>query len=163
MPLSSSHSFLRSVWDMYSPPESIINGFPDEYVVFITPTALQLSIFEKILNQNRLEDMINDSAIESLAMITLLTKICNSPILLKAVTDKEKARGSASASSSRSKMVYEAAKLLPSGAQPEDMSLSGMFRVTQPLDQVIRWTLCFREVNCLGDHASCSQEGNTTS
>ncbi len=98
----------------------------DEYVVFITPTALQLSIFSKILNPDRLEDIIEHSTAESLALINILTKISNSPILLKAVADKAKTKIShGQDSAERTTVVEEAVKLLPERARVEDVSLSG--------------------------------------
>ncbi len=61
----------------------------DEYVVFITPTDLQVSIFSKLLQPDKLEDLVQGSTAESLALMNLLTKVSNSPILLKATADKE--------------------------------------------------------------------------
>lgn len=98
----------------------------DEYVVFVTPTALQLSIFSKILNPDRLDNIIEHSTAETLALINILTKISNSPILLKAVADKTKAKISQGQDSrERITVVEEAVKLLPERAQVEDLSLSG--------------------------------------
>jgi DNA repair and recombination protein RAD54B len=94
-----------------------------EYVVFITPTRLQLSIFAKILNPDKLDSLVQGSTAESLALINLLTKISNSPILLKAVSDKAKIDG---AGGLRSAGVEEALKLLPEHAEIEDFSLSGI-------------------------------------
>lgn len=88
--------------------------------MFITPTALQLSIFGKILRPDNVDNIVESSTAESLALIGLLTKISTSPILLKAVVDKAKA----SATRQRA-AVQEAARLLPEGAQPEDVNLSG--------------------------------------
>jgi DNA repair and recombination protein RAD54B len=98
----------------------------DEYVVFVTPTTLQLSIFSKILNPDRLDNIIEYSTAESLALINILTKISNSPILLKAVADKAKAKISQGQDNrERTTVVEEAVKLLPERAQVEDLSLSG--------------------------------------
>jgi len=97
----------------------------DEYVVFITPTQLQLEIFHKILNPDRVDDLIEQSSTaESLALIGILTKISNSPILLKATAEsvKEKER-----SMFHKRNFTEAANLVPKEAQIDDMSLSGMF------------------------------------
>jgi DNA repair and recombination protein RAD54B len=98
----------------------------DEYVVFVTPTALQLSIFSKILNPDRLDDIIEYSTAESLALINILTKISNSPILLKAVADRAKVKiNQGHDNVERTTVVEEAVKLLPERAQVEDISLSG--------------------------------------
>jgi len=71
-------------------------------------------------------DNITDSTAESLALINILTKISNSPILLKAVVDKAKAKISQGEDHrERTTIVEEAVKLLPERAQVEDLSLSG--------------------------------------
>ena len=89
--------------------------------MFITPTALQLSIFAKILRPDNVDNIVESSTAESLALIGLLTKISNSPILLKAVVDKARNK----AQTSKHKAVEDAANLLPERAQPEDVNLSG--------------------------------------
>ncbi|KAE9401638.1 hypothetical protein BT96DRAFT_964962 [Gymnopus androsaceus JB14] len=90
-----------------------------EYVVFITPTALQLSIFAKVLDPNKVDDFLESSSTaESLALMITLTKISSSPILLKAVAGKDEADGKRS-------NIHEALKLLPANSQIEDMTLSG--------------------------------------
>lgn len=92
----------------------------------MTPTALQLSIFSKILNPDKLDNIIQDSTAESLALINMLTKISNSPILLKAVADKAKSKANHSGDNvAKTTVVQEAVKLLPEGARVEDVSLSG--------------------------------------
>jgi DNA repair and recombination protein RAD54B len=93
-----------------------------EYVVFVTPTQLQLQIFSRILRADKLDTIIDGSSTaESLALIGLLTKISNSPILLKAVADKAKQSGN----SAKDKSVEDAVRLLPTHAKPEDVVLSG--------------------------------------
>ena len=105
---------------------ALLTSTRDEYVIFVTPTALQLSIFSKILNPDRLDNIIEHSTAESLALINILTKISNSPILLKAVVDKAKAKISQGEDNrERATVVEEAVKLLPERAQVEDLSLSG--------------------------------------
>jgi len=97
----------------------------DEYVVFVTPTPLQLEIFHKILNPAGVDDLIEqNTTAESLALIGILTKISNSPILLKATAEsvKEKER-----SMFHKRNFTEAANLVPKEAQIDDMNLSGMF------------------------------------
>jgi DNA repair and recombination protein RAD54B len=107
-------------------------------VVFVTPTSLQLSIFSKILNPEKLENLIQSSTAESLALINLLTKISNSPILLKAAADKAKTRGGESSNAINRIGVEEAVKLMPAKAQIEDISFSGwllciIFRILCPI------------------------------
>ncbi|KAG8905609.1 helicase, partial [Tulasnella sp. 417] len=89
-----------------------------EYVVFVKPTALQLSIFDAILKPEVVDDVVHGSMAKSLALIQLLTKVCNSPYLLK------KLEGSA-AQASPPPNVKAALSLLPPSAGPEDFSLSG--------------------------------------
>ncbi|KAJ7251770.1 SNF2 family N-terminal domain-containing protein [Mycena haematopus] len=96
-----------------------------EYVVFVTPTPLQISIFSKILNPSKLDDLAQSSTAESLALINMLTKVSNSPILLKATADKQTAEGSDVRNTVKRAGVDDALKLLPENAQVEDISLSG--------------------------------------
>ncbi|KAG8213764.1 P-loop containing nucleoside triphosphate hydrolase protein [Butyriboletus roseoflavus] len=93
-----------------------------EYVVFVTPSKLQLSMFAIILKPEKLDTIIEGSTAESLALIGTLTKVSNSPVLLKAQLDKAKM------SKGEHKIrpgVAEAVKILPERAQIEDFSLSG--------------------------------------
>ncbi|KAI0700892.1 P-loop containing nucleoside triphosphate hydrolase protein [Cytidiella melzeri] len=95
-----------------------------EYVVFIAPTKLQRDIFHKILTADKLDSLVRNSTAESLALIGMLTKISNSPILLKAAADLAKERGS-DKSIVKSSVVSDAVQYLPSKAQLDDVSLSG--------------------------------------
>ncbi|RDB25350.1 DNA repair and recombination protein RAD54B [Hypsizygus marmoreus] len=108
-----------------------------EYVVFVTPTSLQLSIFSKILHPDKLDDLVQSSTAESLALINILTKVSNSPILLKATADKAKDK---SANTIQRAGVDDALKLLPDRAQIDDVSLSGKLRALAKLLQIIRST-----------------------
>lgn len=105
----------------------------DEYVVFITPTALQLSIFSTILNADKLDNLVQSSTAESLALIGMLTKISNSPILLKATADKAKIKPNAGGDIIKRAAVEEALKLLPENVQIEDFSLSGIRLLFMPV------------------------------
>ncbi|KAG9018091.1 helicase [Tulasnella sp. 427] len=89
-----------------------------EYVVFIKPTQLQLSIFDAILKPEVVDDVVHGNMAKSLALIQLLTKVCNSPYLLK------KLEGSATQANPPPN-VKTALSLLPTSAAPEDFSLSG--------------------------------------
>ena len=92
----------------------------------MTPTLLQVAIFSKILNPDKLDHIIQESTAESLALINMLTKISNSPILLKAVADKAKSKiKSGEDNTAKTSLVQEAVKLLPERAQIEDVTLSG--------------------------------------
>ena len=94
----------------------------DEYVVFVTPTQLQLSIFSVILNPDKLDRVMEGPTAESLALINMLTKISNSPVLLKAQADKARAMKS---DTIRRPGIDEALNLLPKDARLEDFSMSG--------------------------------------
>ncbi|KAJ6607761.1 SNF2 family N-terminal domain-containing protein [Mycena sp. CBHHK59/15] len=118
-----------SLLQNYLPPKH-------EYVVFVTPTRLQLSIFAKILNPDELDDLAQGSTAESLALINMLTKVSNSPILLKATADK--AAGTDVRNAIKRAGVDEALKLLPQNAQIEDMTLSGKLTALSKLLKVIR-------------------------
>lgn len=113
--------YRRNVGASLYPSAILTIWFLDEYVVFVTPTALQLSIFSKILNPEKLDDLAQSSTAESLAIINLLTKVSSSPILLKATLEKQ----GASEETSRGVSVREAVSLLPEKVRVEDMSLSG--------------------------------------
>lgn len=58
-------------------------------------------------------------------MINMLTKVSNSPILLKATVDKAKAKESVTGARTKRAAAEDAVKLLPERAQIEDMGLSG--------------------------------------
>ncbi|KAK0480358.1 P-loop containing nucleoside triphosphate hydrolase protein [Armillaria novae-zelandiae] len=110
-----------------------------EYVVFITPTNLQLSIFSKLLQPDKLEDLVHGSTAESLALMNLLTKVSNSPILLKATADKEGASGEQD-NTIRKRSVREALGCIPETARLDDMSLSGKLSALSRLLEHIKNT-----------------------
>ncbi|GLB37249.1 putative SNF2 family N-terminal domain containing protein [Lyophyllum shimeji] len=107
-----------------------------EHVVFVTPTALQLAIFSKILHPDKLDDLVRSSTAESLALITMLTKVSSSPILLKATADKAKLDSGAPQKAG----VDEALSLIPARAQIDDLSLSGKLLALSRLLEAIRST-----------------------
>ena len=102
-----------------------IDCLSDEYVVFIAPTKLQLSIFDKFLSNDKLDSLVRNSTAESLALINMLTKISNSPILLKATADQAKLKVQQGGNVVKQNAIEEALQLLPERAQVEDVSLSG--------------------------------------
>ena len=97
-----------------------------EYVVFVSPTVLQLAMFSAILHPKKLDDLMQSSTAESLALINILTKISNSPILLKATADNIKGKRTDDSQSIQRRAVVDALKLLPEKAHVADMKLSGM-------------------------------------
>ncbi|KAG9122857.1 helicase [Ceratobasidium sp. 392] len=97
----------------YLPPKT-------EYVVFVQPTALQLAVFQRILRPDHVQDLVDGPTARSLALITTLTKICNSPIML-AKQDKSTAEDGRTTRT----LVQEALGLLPVNAAPDDVTLSG--------------------------------------
>lgn len=98
----------------------------DEYVVFIAPTQLQRDMFTRILTRDNIDNISNSSTAESLALINLLTKISNSPILLQATVDHAKAKGAQAGDMIKKKAIEDALSLLPAGARVDDVSLSGV-------------------------------------
>lgn len=97
----------------------------DEYVVFVTPTKLQLSIFQKLLSADKLDNLVRNSTAESLALINMLTKISNSPILLKATVDHARSKAEVGGDVVKQNALQEALTLLPGNARVEDVGLSG--------------------------------------
>ena len=91
-------------------------------MVFITPTRVQTKILKKILAKDNLDPLIKNNMTDSLAMMGLLQKICNSPILLKATADKNKGKENQDVNAST---ILDALAYLPPRPQVEDVSLSG--------------------------------------
>lgn len=104
-----------------------LHQIKDEYVVFITPTRVQTKILLKILNKDILDPLIKNNMTDSLAMMGLLQKICNSPILLKATVDKNK--GKEKNQDANASAILDALAYLPARPQVEDVSLSGLTRL----------------------------------
>lgn len=83
-------------------------------------------MFSAILNADKLDNLMHGSTAESLALITMLTKISNSPILLKAAADKNKIiKMQSGVEVVKGAGMDEALKLLPERVQIDDFSLSG--------------------------------------
>lgn len=91
--------------------------------MFVTPTRVQTKILKKILANDNVDPLIKNSMSDSLAMMGLLQKICNSPILLKATADRNKGKEDRDASASA---ISDALVFLPARPQVEDVSLSGL-------------------------------------
>ena len=78
-------------------------------------------MFTQILQPDTLNSLLRDSVARSLAMIQLLTKISNSPVLLRATLE----RGANNSGDDAQVSLNEAMKLLPSSARNTDAELSG--------------------------------------
>jgi DNA repair and recombination protein RAD54B len=104
-------------------------------------------MFSKILHPAHLDDLIQSSTAESLALISILTKISNSPILLKATMDNAKGKDTETV---RRKGVRDALQHLPERTHIADMTLSGKFQMTSVPENLLlvnyvhlRKTHCF--------------------
>ncbi|EJD03013.1 uncharacterized protein FOMMEDRAFT_123160 [Fomitiporia mediterranea MF3/22] len=116
-----------SILTNYLPPKY-------EYVVFVTPSPLQRQMFVKILQPDTLATVLHGSMARSLAMIQLLTKLSNSPILLKAALEKREDK----AESDAHEAFDEAVKLLPECARAQDPALSGKLQALSNLLAYLR-------------------------
>jgi len=83
-------------------------------------------MFSKILHPAHLDDLVQSSTAESLALINILIKISNSPILLKAAADNAKDKHDEKVTKSfQKKVIQDALQHLPERAHVADMTLSG--------------------------------------
>lgn len=133
----------------------------DEYVVFIAPTRLQSSMFKTILTADKVDHLVRDSTAESLALINILTKISNSPVLLKATVDlaKGKAKEDDGSNVIKRNAVGEALKLLPEHVRPEDVSLSGecpFLFISKDANKIFG----YRQIICVGKSTQIVEEGD---
>ncbi|KLO18384.1 hypothetical protein SCHPADRAFT_899782 [Schizopora paradoxa] len=126
-----------SILKSYLPPKS-------EYVVFVSPSKLQKAMFTKILQPDTLSALIGGSMAKSLAMISLLTKLSNSPMLLKAALEKSK--GGRNDIDEAGQAVEEALELLPHNAKLEDVSMSGKLTA---LSNILRYIKSETEEKCI--------------
>lgn len=78
-------------------------------------------MFEKILNADRLDDLISKNTITSLALITNLMQLCNSPAILRNKEDTLKEDNVTHVA------IKSALKLLPKGLKEDDMTQSGKY------------------------------------
>ncbi|KAL1748631.1 P-loop containing nucleoside triphosphate hydrolase protein [Schizophyllum fasciatum] len=93
-----------------------------EHIVFVKPTQLQVSMYQKILHPDKVDDFVNGSQADTLALLNTLKKVSNSPILVKAAHDKDK---ESSKTSIAKNAVAEAVTVLQPDARVDDMTLSG--------------------------------------
>ncbi|WVQ85306.1 hypothetical protein IAT38_007471 [Cryptococcus sp. DSM 104549] len=70
-----------AVLENYLPPKY-------EYVVFIAPSALQLSVLSRLLNPSVIGNFIRGYGAQSLALIDTMRKVSNSPMLLRKKDDE---------------------------------------------------------------------------
>ncbi|KAJ7594739.1 SNF2 family N-terminal domain-containing protein [Mycena floridula] len=105
-----------------------------EYIVFIKPTPLQFDMFSKLLREDKLDDLTHSNTADALALINLLKKVSNSPVLIKATIDKANDSGDALPRAG----LQEAVALLPDNARIEDMTLSGKLIALSKLLKAIR-------------------------
>lgn len=82
-------------------------------------------MYQKILHPQKIDDLVQASVADSLALINILIKISNSPILLKATVDNARSKNDDPASSIQKTAVAEALSLLPEKAHIADLSLGG--------------------------------------
>lgn len=113
---------------MHKPDPNSTDSFfiVDEYVIFITPTSLQLDLYESILRPEKIDDLVESSRTESLAMINILVKISNSPVLLKATFDNSRTKMSTGLGNDTFNQLLP---LLPKETDIGDVTLSGNSRV----------------------------------
>ncbi|KAI5123982.1 hypothetical protein M0805_006394 [Coniferiporia weirii] len=121
-----------SILKNYLPPKH-------EYVVFVTPSALQKAMFTKILQPEVLSALVRGSMARSLAMIQLLTKLSNSPILFKAALEKRKIKSTGTNEDLEANESFEdALEMLPNNARPEDVELSGKLHALSKILSYLR-------------------------
>ena len=115
-----------------------------EYVVFVSPTGLQLAMLSKILSKEAVNKLAHSSTAKSLAAIGSLMKLCNSPMLLMK-------NGQSSSSVSNpgeilsdvendpsSDSISQAVTCIPKEAKFADVSLSGKLIVLANILRTLR-------------------------
>lgn len=91
-------------------------------------------MFKRILSSEQLDDMISRNTMSSLALITNLMQLCNSPAILRNKEDSLKA-------DNLTHMAIKAAlKILPPGVKEDDMNQSGGYY--QPLSRGLSDSRC---------------------
>lgn len=92
-------------------------------MVFVRPTPLQLRLFSVILNPDVVDDAVQNIT-KSLSLINTLTKVCNSPMLLKKGDDIPFA-AAAPESKAVPNNIKAVLSLLPQDAEMGNFALSG--------------------------------------
>ncbi|KAK2467800.1 hypothetical protein APHAL10511_000095 [Amanita phalloides] len=106
-----------------------------EYVVFVTPTSLQLALYASALQPERIDDLVESSRSESLPVINMLVKISNSPVLLKATIDHTRTAPSTGLGKDTFSQLIP---LLPRDMDAGDVSLSGKLIALSKLLRLFR-------------------------
>lgn len=81
-----------------------------------------MKIFANVLHPDQLDSIIQGSTARSLALINQLTKISNSPELLRKKVVKEEARGDETSEEGVRSTLQD---LIPNDLDPGDIALSG--------------------------------------
>ncbi|KAL1696209.1 SNF2 family N-terminal domain-containing protein [Schizophyllum commune] len=109
-----------------------------EHIVFVKPTELQITMYQKILHPDKVDDFVNGSQADTLALLNTLKKVSNSPILVKAAHDKDKESARTSIAKSA---VADAVTVLKPDARVDDMTLSGkLILVSKLLKYIYEYT-----------------------
>ncbi|WVQ71035.1 hypothetical protein IAR50_000560 [Cryptococcus sp. DSM 104548] len=106
-----------AVLENYLPPKY-------EYVVFIAPSKLQLSVFSRLLDPKIVGNFIRGHGAQSLALIDIMRKISNSPMLLRK-TEEDSSRADSDLSTAKS----AALSAIPSSTHVNDVNASGKMLV----------------------------------
>lgn len=94
-----------------------------EFVVFVAPTLLQLSIYKSVLGSNLMRQVLNGAASNPLVLIGHLRKLCNSPeLLIRTLEEKDKGEESVGKA-----MLGDVLKQYPKQRVNCDPELSGEF------------------------------------
>ena len=102
-----------------------------DYVVFVSPTRLQLAMLSKILSKDAVNRLAHSSTAKSLAAIGSLMKLCNSPMLLMknresiSLVARPEAKQSDSEDDLNTDAISLATTCIPKEAKFADVSLSG--------------------------------------
>ena len=104
----------------------------------MVPTSLQLALYATILQSERIDDLVQSSQSESLALINMLVKISNSPVLLKATIDSSREKVQNSSGGLRVDDFRQIKEMLPQKVDVADVSLSGIVQKLFPSSAVLK-------------------------
>jgi DNA repair and recombination protein RAD54B len=130
---SVRHTRIRTVEQNLPPPVV-------EYVVFVSPTRLQLAMLSNILSKDAVNKLAHSSTAKSLAAIGSLMKLCNSPMLL--LKNEQSSSGVAKPGDSENDLnsdaISRAITCIPKEARFADVSLSGKLIVLANILRTLR-------------------------
>lgn len=112
-----------------------------EYVVFVSPTRIQLAMLSKILSKDAVNKLAHSSTAKSLAAIGSLMKLCNSPMLLMKnglPANKPGGKQGDSGDDPDSDAISQAITCIPREAKFADVSLSGKLIVLANILRTLR-------------------------